>query len=110
MRNDVKDIIFKEAEIVNSQVREEINKAIDELHTTRIKLENEISQKVKKNDLIEMKNDLINRLDTKVELVEVQNALNSLQTEVANRLINTKLELQNAMNGSQEYINHQLTK
>ena len=110
MRNDVKEIIFKEAELVNSQVRDEINKAIDELHTTRIKLENEISQKVKKSDLIEIKNDLINRWESKVDLSEVQNALNSLQTEVANRLINTKLELQNTISSAQEYMNHQLAK
>lgn len=110
IRNDVKEIIFKEAELVNTQVREEINKAVDELHTTRIKLENEISQKVRKNDLIEMKNDLLNRLESKVELSEVQNALNSLQTEIANRLINTKLELQSTINNIQEYLNQQLAK
>lgn len=110
IRNDVKEIIFKEAEIVNSQVQEEISKALDELHTTRIKLENEISQKVKKSDYVEMKNDIMNRLESKVELAEVQNALNALQTEIANRLINTKLELQSSINNIQEYTTHQLSK
>lgn len=110
IRADVKEIIIKEAEHISSNVREEINKAMDEWQTTRVKLENEISQKVRKADLIDFKNEFNSRLEPKVELSEVQAALNSLQTEIANRLVNTKAELQNSINGVQEFFKHQLSK
>lgn len=110
IRADVKEIIFKEADQINSNVRGEINKAIDEWHTARIKFENELSQKVRKADLIEFKNEISNLLEPKVEISEVQNALNSLQTEIANRLVNTKIELQNNITGIQEHMSHQLSK
>lgn len=110
IRSDVKEIVIKEAGNITSQVREEINQALDDWQRDRLKLENEISQKVRKADLIEFKNDLNNRLEPKVELSEVQNALNSLQTEIANRLVNTKMELQNNLSSAQEHLNHMLSK
>lgn len=110
IRADVKEIIIKEAENISTSVREEINKAIDQWQCDRLKLENELSQKVKKSDLIDFKNDVNIRLDSKVELSEVQNALNSLQSEIANRLINTKAELQNNINDTQEYLKHHLKR
>jgi len=110
IRVDVKEIIFKEADLITSNVREEINKAMDEWNTARVKIENEISQRVRKADLIELKNELNARLEPKVEISEVQSALNSLQSEIANRLVHTKAELQNNIASSQEYLNHQLAK
>lgn len=110
IRADVKDIIYKEADTISSKVRDEINKAIDELHASRIKLEHEISQRVRKGDLVEFKNEISTLLDPKVELSEVQKALDALQTEIANRLVNTKVELQNNLSSAQEYFNHQLAK
>jgi len=49
-------------------------------------------------------------LEPKVELKEVQKALDTLQTDIVNRLVNTKLELQNNLSSAQEYSNHQLSK
>jgi len=48
IKSDVKEIIFKEVDLISSKVRDEINKAIDELHTSRIKIDHEISQRVRK--------------------------------------------------------------
>lgn len=110
IRADVKEIIYKEAEMISSQVREEINKAIDELHTARIKIDHEMSQKVKKGDLLEFRNEINELLEPKVEGSEVQKALNNLQTDLANRLVNTKLEIQNNMTTSQEKLSYQLSK
>jgi hypothetical protein len=110
MKSDVKEIIFKEAETISSQVRDEITKAMDEWHSARIKIENELSQKVRKADLIDFKNEVNKRIEPKVEIGEVQSALNALQTEIANRLVNTKIELQNTIGANQEYVSHQLSK
>jgi hypothetical protein len=108
IRSDVKEIIFKEADSMAKGVREEINKAIDEWNVARVKMENEISQRVRKGDLIEYKNDIHSLLEPKVELSEVQSALNDLQNEIANRLLNTKLELQKNLTSAQDYLNNQL--
>ncbi|CAI2386287.1 unnamed protein product [Moneuplotes crassus] len=110
IRSDVKGIIFKEAELISSQVREEINKAVDELHTARIKIDHELSQKVRKGDLVELKNDVAQMIDSKVGESEVQTALNNLQSDLANRLVNTKLEVQNNLSSVKDNINHQLSK
>lgn len=110
IKGDVKDIILKEADKISAHVRDEINNSLDEWHTSRIKMENELSQRVRKCDLIEFKSEINNLLEPKVELSEVQGALNDLQTEIANRLMNTKLELQKNLSSAQEYLNHQLVK
>jgi hypothetical protein len=110
IKSDVKEIIYKEAETITMQVRDEINKAMDEWHSARIKIENELSQKVRKADLIEFKNEVNNRIEPKVEISEVQSALNALQTELANRQINSKIELQNIISANQEYVSHSLSK
>lgn len=110
LRNDVKDMMFKEMELITSQIKDEISNSMEDWYATRIKFENELSQRARKTDLIELKNDFINRLEPKVELSEVQSALNSLQSEIANRLVTTKVDLQNNLSSAQEQINHQLAK
>lgn len=110
IRSDVKEIIFKEADSMAKGVREEINKAIDEWNVARIRMENEITQRVKKGDLIELKNEINSLLEPKVELSEVQSALNDLQNEIANRLLSAKLELQKNLTSAQEYLSNQLAK
>ena len=110
IRSDVKDIILKEVDNINSGVKEEITQAMDDWQTSRIKIENEVSQRVKKTDLVDFKEEMTSRLEPKVELSEVQAALNSLQTEIANRLVSTKGELQNSINSTNEYLNHQISK
>jgi hypothetical protein len=109
-KSDIKNIIFKEVETISSQIRGESNKTIDEFHTSRIKIDHELSQKVKKSDLINLKNELSLMLEPKVEDSEVQKALNNLQTDLANRLINTKIEIQGSLTTSLENIKHQLLK
>lgn len=110
IKSDVKKIIFKEIDIISSQVREEITKAMDELHTSRIKIDHEISQRVRKGEMVELKNEINQLLEPKVELKEVQKALDSLQTDISNKLVNTKLELQNNLSNTKENLSHQLSK
>ncbi|CAI2386412.1 unnamed protein product [Moneuplotes crassus] len=109
IHSEVKEIIQYEAEGISSRLKDETSKAINELHTFKAKVDKELAKKAKKSDLKEIKNDLEQMLDSKANEVETQKTVNNLNTNLVNRLMNTKIELQNSLTHLQDSLKTELS-
>lgn len=103
LQDDRKRDVEETAEFINQLVTQ--GKLDQQKETSRIaeeleQIRQEIAERVNGNDLLETKEVLVNQLDAKVDLEEVQGALNECQSDIVKQLDEFKdviqLEIQRA--------------
>ena len=87
-----------------------IDKLSDELEYMKKGLDELISKKTDKKDLAELKTKLLSQIDSKVDLNEVQNALNTCQSDLSGRFVEYKDEIKNIVRTHENEIFNLLSK
>ena len=87
-----------------------IDKHSDELEYMKKALDELTSKRIDKKDLTELKAKLLSQLDSKVDLIEVQNALNTCQSDLSGRFVEYKDEIKNIVRTHENEIFNLLSK
>ena len=87
-----------------------IDKLNDELEHIKKGLDDIISKKIDKKELSEVKAKILSQIDNKVDLIEVQNALNTCQSDLSGRFVEYKDEMKNSIRTHENEIFNLLSK
>ena len=87
-----------------------IDKLNDELEYIKKGLDEIISKKIDKKELAELKTKILSQIDNKVDLNEVQNALNTCQSDLSGRFIEYKDEIKSIIRTQENEIFNILNK
>ena len=98
-RSSAEDVMRRE------QVEREVTRAMQEIEGVRRALQEVDSRKVEKRELIEAKSKLMGLIEPKVELSEVQSAINMFNGEVSSKLYDMKAELGRELGATHESLN-----
>ena len=112
-RNDVEETAKFIKNVVNNtkhEIGKDLEKYAEEYETLKGNIEDIFAKKIDKKDFLEIRAKLVAQIDEKVDLFEVQNAINTIQSDFSTKFIEYRDELLSEMKNHESSVLEMISK